>query len=1165
MKRVRLLSCLLLLIPASMFATVEDVDGPHVSAFTLDATSIDVTGGAATVRATMSVTDDVTGVAYGSFCYSSPSGSSTICASVSTLASGSSLNGVFSGTLYVPQTVENGTWTISYVSAQDPVGNYRYYYPDTTVPAFPSGPRQLQVTAPVRDITPPQLTAYSISPAGVDVSSAAGAAQIDIQVPDADFASAWVYMVSPNSQIWAYGYISDTSLVSSNPNVYRGAVTIPRSAQVGGWKIAYIGVTDTSNNYLYYYNPSYCRCGTLLPPGDSTLAVTATPYDSGPPAILGFDFAPKAIDIANGPATITVAAHVTDDLVGVNYGWFAFYSTRANQWRTGNLYRSGGPTNDGILTGSVEFAQYSAAGVWQLAYVAVQDMLGQYRFYQPSDLQGLGFPIYLQVSSGLLVYNATGNWNQTSTLSAVLTSGGAPIAGRTIEFELDGVSVGSAVTDANGVATLPDVSIAGLDSGVHENIIEANFAGDATMIAATSSANLTVVGNPQTITFGPIPTRHVGDSFTLNATASSGLPVAYILVSGPATISGSTVTITDVGTVTIRAAQPGGGQWAAATPVDQSFDTTVAVRDAVAPIVIAPPDAAYQCASAVPPASASDATATDNVGVTSLTVASSNNGGAGTSASPLVITRTWTVSDAAGNSASATQTITVIDTTAPVPDASSLPDVVGQCSATVTTTPVASDSCAGPIRGTTTDPLTYTAQGTYTITWKFRDAAGNISTQTQRVIVRDTEAPAALAPAAVSVVSRSCTAPVPDFTASLAASDYCTPRQSLRITQIPSAGTDAPLGTTLVTITVADAAGNSIAAATSFSVTNTFPSADAGGPYTVNEGSTVQLKAKGADDGGPVTYAWDLDGDGVYETAVTPGAETVFPAAALDGPSTRTIALLVTDPCGQSTRATTTVTINNVPPDVAITTPASGALYKVGAATVNLTAAFSDVGTLDTHTCSINWDNPADATGNIASGAVHESAGAGTCTASYTFAHAGEYSATVTMTDDDGGATSARVLIVVVDPADSAITGGGWLISPAGALVDSPALTGKVNFGFVSHYLKSAAVPTGNTTFQFSGSNFKFESKGYEWLVVSGARAQYRGTGQVNGSGDYGFLLTAYDADFGAATGIDRFRIKIWDRANGTRIVYDNRMGAPDDIDAADPQLIGEGSIVIHK
>ena len=82
--------------------------------------------------------------------------------------------------------------------------------------------------------------------------------------------------------------------------------------------------------------------------------------------------------------------------------------------------------------------------------------------------------------------------------------------------------------------------------------------------------------------------------------------------------------------------------------------------------------------------------------------------------------------------------------------------------------------------------------------------------------------------------------------------------------------------------------------------------------------------------------------------------------------------------------------------------------------------------------------------------------------------------------------------------------------------------------------------------------------------MVSGARAQYKGPGKINGAGDYGFLLTATDGQINGGGGIDKFRIKIWDIDNSGTVVYDNVVGTSEDIDAANPQAINGGSIAIH-
>ena len=106
-------------------------------------------------------------------------------------------------------------------------------------------------------------------------------------------------------------------------------------------------------------------------------------------------------------------------------------------------------------------------------------------------------------------------------------------------------------------------------------------------------------------------------------------------------------------------------------------------------------------------------------------------------------TITWTFDDGNGNINTQEQTVIVDDVTAPIADAANLADVTGECSVTVSTTPTATDNCEGSITGTTSDPLTYSSQGTYTITWTFDDGNGNTLNQQQTVIIDDITAPTA--------------------------------------------------------------------------------------------------------------------------------------------------------------------------------------------------------------------------------------------------------------------------------------------------------------------------------------------------------------------------------------------------------------------------------------
>jgi len=108
------------------------------------------------------------------------------------------------------------------------------------------------------------------------------------------------------------------------------------------------------------------------------------------------------------------------------------------------------------------------------------------------------------------------------------------------------------------------------------NIFRISYVGgdgnDVTLTAVSSQA----------ITFNALPDRPlVAGPFTVSATASSGLPVAFAsLTPLVCTVSGTTVTPVALGTCAIRASQAGDATWAPATLVDQSFQVTATVPGA---------------------------------------------------------------------------------------------------------------------------------------------------------------------------------------------------------------------------------------------------------------------------------------------------------------------------------------------------------------------------------------------------------------------------------------------------------------------------------------------------------------------------------------------------------------------------------------------------------
>ncbi len=353
---------------------------------------------------------------------------------------------------------------------------------------------------------------------------------------------------------------------------------------------------------------------------------------------------------------------------------------------------------------------------------------------------------------------------------------------------------------------------------------------------------------------------------------------------------------------------------------------------------------------------------------------------------------------------------------------------------------------------------------------------------------------------------------------------------------------------------------------------NDAPVVVAGPDRSADENSTVEVGATFTDvEAAEQTYECSVSwGDGttsqgavINPSGDTPGScEATHPYLDDDPSGTASdeyaVKVTVTDSGApkESGTAGLKATIANLAPSVAgVVGPVDPVLLGTE---VSVKTTFTDAGSLDTHECVYSWGDGTDPTSASAEGK-----GDGDCSASHTYASPGVYPVVLKVTDDDTGSATAKYeYVVVYDPEGGFVTGGGWIESPEGAYRADPTLTGRANFGFVSKYKTGATVPTGSTEFQFHAAKMNFHSSEYEWLVVSGARAQYKGVGKINNQGSYGFLLTAIDGQISGGGGTDKFRIKIWDRTTGA-VVYDNQMDAED---TADPTtVIKGGSIVIHR
>ena len=321
-----------------------------------------------------------------------------------------------------------------------------------------------------------------------------------------------------------------------------------------------------------------------------------------------------------------------------------------------------------------------------------------------------------------------------------------------------------------------------------------------------------------------------------------------------------------------------------------STSQTITVVDTTAPILNVPADYTAECSDEMP---MDDATASDNCGEVSIEVTSQTT--AGDAAGNYVITRTFTATDDAGNTTSATQTITVQDTTSP--EFTFVPaDYVVECSDVMPMDDAtAADNCGEVTIEVTGEIVAGDAAGDYVIvrTFTATDDAGNSSSATQTITVQDTTAPEFTFVPADYTVECSDEMPMEDATAS----DNCG-EVTMEVTSEVAAGDAAGNYVITRTFTATDDAGNSSTAAQTITVQDTtapeftFVPAD----YTVECSDEILMDdAVAADNCGEVTVE--------VSNETTPGNAT--------GNYVITRTFTATDDAGNSSSATQTITVQD--------------------------------------------------------------------------------------------------------------------------------------------------------------------------------------------------------------------------------------------------------------
>ena len=589
---------------------------------------------------------------------------------------------------------------------------------------------------------------------------------------------------------------------------------------------------------------------------------------------------------------------------------------------------------------------------------------------------------------------------------------------------------------------------------------------------------------------------------------------------------------------------------AAATGDPCTFRITVTGNDEQAPTIICPGDVTTQAApSSTVRVDFPEPETIDNC--SAVTVSCSPASG---SSFPIgTTTVTCTATDASNNSANCTFSVIVTESVvncalACGPDITKTIDP-SSCGAVVEYSPPATTGTCGDVECTPSSGSTFPV-GFTVVTCTGADGA-NCSFS---VTVNDPVAPTITACASNKVIAADseCMAVMPDLTGEVVASDNCSP---VVILQSPPDGELLGVGNTVVTIRVSDASGNEATCTATVSVVESTPPV-INCPANINTVDNAPNACGALLNPGPASAT---DNCGIASIVGTRSDNAALNALYPVG--TTTITWKATDLSGNFSTCQQTVTVTNPNAAITITGPAAGSLFQINSQ-VPFRATFTDnLG--DTHTAEWMFDA---ITASVPVVVEPTASTSGTANLDFAFTTPGVYLIKLKITDDCGNVTITETVggqpafIVVFDPEGEFVTGGGWINSPAGSLVADPTRTGRSNFGFNAKYHNGETTPRGETEFRFG--NFNFHSTSYEWLVITGAKLQFKGSGKVNGSGDYGFMLTAIDGNVSGGGGTDKFRIKIWNKNNNNAVVYDTQMGAADSADLT--TALGGGNIVIH-
>ena len=248
-------------------------------------------------------------------------------------------------------------------------------------------------------------------------------------------------------------------------------------------------------------------------------------------------------------------------------------------------YGDGCPANQVAITGPLGVTAASDGSIYYADFYQGSDPNTALYALHKIDVSASGLQFATQsagVASSAQTVTVSNVDTKTLNISAI------NIPNNFIQVASGGTDCAAPITLTTGQSCQVAVEFQAVQAGTYSDSITItsdsnNAASGQNLIAVSGTATATTGTTAQTISFTAPSTATYGQTITLNGSATSKLPVIY-QVSGPASINGSTLTVTGTGTITVTAYQPGdngdsnnSAGWAAATPVPATINAQPAL------------------------------------------------------------------------------------------------------------------------------------------------------------------------------------------------------------------------------------------------------------------------------------------------------------------------------------------------------------------------------------------------------------------------------------------------------------------------------------------------------------------------------------------------------------------------------------------------------------